>query len=48
MTPELTLGSLIEVYVDIATIYVGLDDIFGAVDALIARDARNRWWEETN
>lgn len=48
MTPELSLGSLIEVYVDVATLYVGLDDIFGAVDALIARDAASVWWRVEN
>jgi hypothetical protein len=41
----MSLGFLIEAYVDVLTLHVSINDIFGAVEALMARDAANRWWE---
>lgn len=45
---DLTLGCLIEAYVDVLTLHVPLTDIFGAVDALVARDAASFWWTDAN
>ena len=44
----MTLGDQISIYVDVLVGLVGLDHVFGAVDALIARDSAERWFDIVN
>jgi hypothetical protein len=42
----MTLADHIEAYVVALLGLVDGSDMFGAVDALVARDAASRWWAE--
>jgi hypothetical protein len=41
-----TIGDQVVAYVDALMGVVSMEDLFEAVDALIARDNATRWWEE--